>query len=106
MSFDDIVKKKAMEKKVKGTAGNQVAGQMISQAAGGNPLADGLAAGVSTGNPLVGVGMGVLSGLQGAQAEKDRKNKIDQEKYQDIAQNEQDTQMRRSAAIQKILEKP
>lgn len=100
--LQDEAKKKSMKASPKADMTNQAAAQMISEAGGGNPLADGLAAGVSTGNPYVAVGMGVLSGLQGAAQEKQRKADIDANALQQIAQNEQNTQMRRSAAIQSL----
>lgn len=87
--------------KTKGV-GNQAAGALISEAGGDDPLAQGLAAGVSTGNPLVGVGMGVLAGIQGAQKEKQRKANIDANALMEQANNEQNTQLRRSAAIQSL----
>lgn len=84
--------------------GNAGAGMLISKAGGSDPLAQGLAAGVSTGNPLVGIGMGVIGGIQGAQKEKQRKADIDAKSLIQQANNEQNTQIRRSAAIQSLAQ--
>lgn len=94
-------------KNFKGGAGKvgakeQAIGQLVQSAGGGNPIADGLAAGISTGNPLVGVGLGVISGLQGAAAEKQRKRDIDSNALMQQSRNEQNTQLRRSSAIQSL----
>lgn len=89
----------------KPTETTKVAGDLVGKVDVGNDptsnaLQDGLSAGLATGNPYIAGGAAIVGGLTAAQKEKERVAGVEAKALRDKAKNEQNTQLRRSSAIQ------
>ena len=89
----------------KSTETTKVAGDLVGKVDVGNDptsnaLQDGLSAGLATGNPYIAGGAAIVGGLTAAQKEKERVAGVEAKALRDKAKNEQNTQLRRSSAIQ------
>lgn len=89
----------------KPTETTKVAGDLVGKVDVGNDptsnaLQDGLSAGLATGNPYIAGVAAIGGGLSAAQKEKERVAGVEAKALRDKAKNEQNTQLRRSSAIQ------